>query len=230
MMNEAINLVSFGNFGLQLVIMITVSIVCTIALSMLLHHIDHEVKFVPIILLLILIFAVSEHFHLPALIFILIFGLTIGNMNQFSRFEWYKRSNIYNLKKEIKKFKELTIEGAFLIRALFFILFGFLIDTSDIINPETFIWSISLVALILIFRAIQLKLSGMHMRPLLFIAPRGLITILLFLSIGSENSIPYVNKSLIIQVILLTAIIMTFALIVFPTKHAEEDEENAVPS
>jgi hypothetical protein len=52
------------------------------------------------------------------------------------------------------------------------------------------------------------------MFPLLFVAPRGLITILLFLSIDPLSTIPEVNKSLIIQVILLTAVIMMIGLMV----------------
>lgn len=49
--------------------------------------------------------------------------------------------------------------------------------------------------------------------PLLFIAPRGLITILLFLKIPLPNKIPLVNKALVIQVIVLTALIMMIGLI-----------------
>ena len=42
--------------------------------------------------------------------------------------------------------------------------------------------------------------------PLLFVAPRGLITILLFIGIPEALKIHLVNKALIIQVIVLTAL------------------------
>jgi hypothetical protein len=45
------------------------------------------------------------------------------------------------------------------------------------------------------------------------VAPRGLITILLFLSIAPEHKILLINKSVIIQVILLTAFVMMLGLI-----------------
>jgi hypothetical protein len=48
----------------------------------LLNKIDHHIKFVPIILLIILIYEISKIFHLPALIFILVFGLSIGNLDE----------------------------------------------------------------------------------------------------------------------------------------------------
>jgi len=56
------------------------------------------------------------------------------------------------------------------------------------------------------------------LRPLLFIAPRGLVTILLFLSIESAHHISLVNKSLIIQVIILTSLLMMIGLMTNKTK------------
>ena len=56
--------------------------------------------------------------------------------------------------------------------------------------------------------------------PLLFIAPRGLITILLFLSIEPVQAIPLINESLIIQVIVLTAFVMMFGLM--KNKHTKD--------
>ena len=47
---------------------------------------------------------------------------------------------------------------------------------------------------------------------MLFIAPRGLITILLFLSIPASQTIEIANNSLIIQVIILTALVMMVGL------------------
>ena len=116
------------------------------------------------------------------------------------------------LSNEVNKFKELTIEGAFLIRALFFLLFGYLIETSEVLNADTVIWALAIVFFIFAIRLIQLKLSKLPLKPLLFVAPRGLITILLFLSIEKTNTISLVNKSLIVQVIILTALLMMFGL------------------
>ncbi|MFO7723341.1 MAG: hypothetical protein R6V49_08995 [Bacteroidales bacterium] len=116
------------------------------------------------------------------------------------------------LDREVEKFKELTNEATFLVRALFFLIFGFLIETREILNLETLLWAIPIVMLIYLFRIIQLKLSRLPLRPLLFMAPRGLITILLFLSIDPGQQITQVNQSLVIQIVLLTAIVMTVGL------------------
>lgn len=211
-LNSTFGLDSFGHFGLQFLLIIVVSFVASIALSLLLSKIDHHIKFVPIILLIILIFTISEIYHLPALIFIMVFGLFIGNLDEFGRFKWINKFHPETLNEEVKKFKELTAEGAFLLRSIFFLLFGYLIETEEIINPDTFLWALGIVGIIFSIRTIQLSLSKLPLFPLLFVSPRGLITILLFLTISFENNISLVNKSLIIQVILLTALIMMFGL------------------
>ena len=211
-LNETIDTVSFGLFSLQLLIITVVSFIATIGLSYLLNKIDHHIKFIPIILLVVLIYAVSKVYHLPGLIFILIFGLSIGNLDELKQFKWIEKFKPDELNKEVKKFKELIIEGAFLVRALFFLLFGYLIETIEVLNTDTLLWSVSIVFFIFAFRTIQLKLSKLPLRPLLFVAPRGLITILLFLSIEPTHTISLVNKSLIIQVIILTALVMMFGL------------------
>ena len=224
-LNNSIDSHSFTEFGLQLLIIVVISLVATIALALLLGKIDHHVKFVPIILLVILIYAISKLFHLPGLIFILIFGLSIGNLNQVRRIKWVRRFNTDALQNEIQKFRELTVEGAFLIRALFFILFGYLLDTNEILNLQTIVWSVGISITIFLLRAVQLKLSRLPLMPLLFVAPRGLVTILLFLSIPVANSIPLINKSVIIQVILISSLVMTFGLIANAKKEKKEEEE-----
>jgi len=60
---------------------------------------------------------------------------------------------------------------------------------------------------------------------LLFVAPRGLITILLFLSIIPAQQLELVNKSLIVQVIILTALIMMFGLMAFPMSEKVDELE-----
>jgi len=209
---------TFGNFGIQLIIIVVISFVATIGLTILLRKIEHHIKFIPIILLVILIYTVLEIYKLPSLIFILTFGLFIGNLYKFKKFKWIKKLHPEELKIEDQKFKEITIETAFLVRALFFILFGFLLQTSEIINTDTLLLSGGIVAVIFMFRIIQLKISHLPLKPLLFVAPRGLITILLFLSIVPAQRLVLVNKSLIVQVIVLSAFVMMFGLMAFPEK------------
>ncbi len=225
-LNNVIDGNSIGNFGLQILIMLLISFVATVFLAFLLSRIDHHIKFAPIVLFIILIFAISEIYHLPALIFIMIFGLLMGNFDEFGKYKWVQYFKPQTLEKEVHKFKELTIEAAFLVRSLFFILFGFLIKTEDVLNPHTFELAVGIVVLIYLIRALQLKLFKVKLMPLLFIAPRGLITILLFIGIPDAIKIPLVNKALIIQVIVLTAFIMMFGLMFNKTKKESNDTDS----
>ena len=226
--NTSFGLETFGYFCLEILMIIAISFVATILLSFLLKKIKHHIKFVPIILLIILIYEISKIFHLPALIFILVFGLSIGNLDELRHYKWTQQFRLDLLNKEVAKFKELIIEATFLVRALFFLLFGYLIKTSEIINPDTFVWALGIVALLFFLRFIQLFVSKIPLFPLLFVAPRGLITILLFLGIAPENRVLLVNKSLIIQIILITAIIMMLGLMMTAKEKKKIIEEEEI--
>jgi Kef-type K+ transport system membrane component KefB len=212
-LNSTIGAETVGIFLLQLLIIAVISFVATLGLSFLLSKIDHHIKFAPIILLIILIYAVSKVYHLPGLIFILFFGLFLGNLDEMKNVSFINKLQPVALDREVKKFKEITIEATFIIRALFFLLFGYLIKTEEILNTQTLGWAAGTVTAIFVIRALILKLLKFSLNPLFFIAPRGLITILLFFSIDPGNYLSFVNKSLIIQVILFTAAVMMIGMI-----------------
>lgn len=213
-LNETINLHSIGEFFIELILTLVITVIATLGLTYLLSKIKHHVKFLPIILMVILIYSIAKIYHLPALIFILLFGLFLGNLKQMNSNWFIQKLQPEILEHEVLKFKELTVEFAFLIRALFFILFGFLINFSELLNIHSISWSIGIVLGIYLLRFFFLKLIKFEVKPLIFIAPRGLITILLFLSIPATQIIPLVNDSLIIQVIILSALIMMVGLMV----------------
>lgn len=221
--NETFGFSSLTQFVGQLLAIILISFVATGALSYLLSKIDHHIKFAPIILLIILIYNVSKVYHLPALIFILIFGLFLGNLDEIKRFGWVEKLKPNVLDREVAKFKEIVIEATFVIRVLFFLLFGYLMESAEIFNPNTFVWAVGIVAGIFVARAAALKIYGIPLSPLVFVAPRGLITILLFLSIPATQMIPLINKSLIIQIIILTALIMMAGLMLNKKGEPEKD-------
>jgi CDP-diglyceride synthetase len=77
---------------------------------------------------------------------------------------------------------------------------------------QTFPWAVLIVLAILLIRWAALKVIKLPTTPLLFIAPRGLITILLFITILPSESIDVANKSLIIQTIIISALVMMVGL------------------
>jgi len=223
--NEVLNFEAIGVFTLEMVLIALISLGATIGLIFLLNKIDHRIKFMPIILLILMVYAITKAYHLPALLFILFIGLYLGNLELFYKNKWLKNYDIYDLKKEVTKFHDLIIEGAFLIRSLFFIIFGFLIAPSDIVNIDTIGIALIIVAVIFLIRYIQLLIFKLPFKPLLFFGPRGLITILLYVSIPSIFSFELINQSLIIQVILLTAMLLMVGLIFFNEPDEKKDSE-----
>jgi len=212
-LNDNIGTQTFGHFSIELLIMLIITFIATLLLAGFLNKIKHHIKFIPMIVLVILIYAISKVFHLPALIFILIFGLFIGNIDELRHFKLIQKFHPTNFSTDVYKFREITTELAFLVRALFFMLFGFLIEISDVLNSKTILLAICITIGIFVIRFLVLKIFKMPTDPLVFIAPRGLITILLFLSIPITQQIEQINKSLITQVIILSAIIMMVGLI-----------------
>lgn len=206
--NEVFGFLTFANFFVQIFIIFIISFISTIGLSFLLRKIEHHIKFAPIIVLIILIYTISKEYHLPALVFILIFGLFLGNLEKIKQFGWMERMRPEILAREVDKFKDLNGEATFLIRSLFFMLFGYLIENSDIANLQSLAWAAGITLVIFLVRYISLKVLRVKMFPLLSIAPRGLITILLFLTIPQAQQIPIVNRSMILQVVIITSLVM----------------------
>ncbi|HPF00182.1 MAG TPA: cation:proton antiporter [Bacteroidales bacterium] len=211
-LNESFGWNTFGNFFLQILITLVISFAGIIGLSVLLHSITHHVKFVPIIMLLILLYAITKVLHLPGLIFIMLFGIFLANLQLLHKVKWVKVFHVESLKKEYLRFKEIVGEGSFLIRTLFFLLFGFMIKTEELLNIQSLPWALAITAGIFIIRFAFLKLLRIKEITFLYIAPRGLITILLFLSIAESDKIALINTSLVIQIVISTALIMMFGL------------------
>ncbi len=202
----------------QFLLMIIISIIASLILAILLGKIDHHIKYGPIIISIILIYEISKIYHLPALIFILFFGLVLGNIDELRGVRFLKNVRFTRLNREVMLFKDVVIEATFVVRSLFFLVLGFVLETEDIINVESLRWSLSIVVLIFVVRFILLKIAKLDVQPLVFIAPRGLITILLFLAIVPADKVPFLNQSILIQIILMTTIIMMIGVILSDKK------------
>ena len=213
MRNDSVNFGSFITFFTQILIILVISLVASLGLALLIKKIDHHVKFIPIIVMIILIYFIAKIYHLPALVFILIFGLFLNNLDELTRFKFVKKLQPEKLNLEVREFAKLIGEVSFLVRTIFFLLFGYTITSDVLLNSETVPFAFGAVGIIILVRVIQLKVLKIDLSPLLFVAPRGLVTIMLFLSIPLSKSFDFINSSLIIQVIILTAVVMMVGLL-----------------
>jgi len=202
-------------FSFEIVITIIFSVVISGILAFMLLKIEHTVKHIVILTTVVLIYALAKLIHWPSLIVILIFGLIINNHHLFPQSVMRKIVSFREFGNSLKPFKQITGEMTFLVRSFFFLIFGFYTSTSEIFKFENLIWSLGICAGIFIMRGLFFKfILRREVVPLLFFAPRGLITILLFLSIPSELKLPFLTEGLITQTIFLTILLMSIGNLV----------------
>ena len=217
------NYTSFGKglFGLflDLILTVVVSVIFSAGLALILHKISHHVKYVIITTVVVLVYALAKLAHMPSLLVVLIFGLVMNNSHLFKNKRAQKIIDFENFSHELNSFKHITGELTFIIRSFFFIMFGYYTTVLDLIDLHNLLLASIISASIFIMRALYLKVFlKKSLNPLLFFAPRGLITILLFLNIPPAQLLPFMNKGLITQVIFMTILLMSFGNIIFSGK------------
>lgn len=208
--NNHVRITSFGIFALELLLMSVITIAASLLLALMIKNIRHHVKYAPVIITLILVYMLAKTLHLPALLFVLFTGLFLANMDRLKKWSlpFFKRLDPGGFNHEIEKFSGMVAEGTFLIRALFFLIFGFLITPEEVTNQDSMLFAGLTFLLLISYRFIILYLLKQPLHPLLFLAPRGLITVLLYISIEPELHASVINKSYITQVILMTAVFL----------------------
>ncbi len=198
----------------NIILTIIISLVASYALILIFQKIKSQVKLFLLIAVLLLLYALGKKMHLSSLIIILIFGLVIANMKLFfagklSKFLHFEKAHhIYH------ELHTITAETAFVVRTFFFVVFGITIVVSSLFNIEVAIISTLIIASIYVIRFVVLRIFvGKDILPQLFIAPRGLITVLLFYAIPAEAQIATFEPGILLFVIIGTSLIMTGAMI-----------------
>ncbi len=198
-------------FTFEILATIILSVVFSSALAYILHKINHHVKYIIITTAIILVYSLAKLVHLPSLLVVLIFGLVMNNNHLFQNKFSSKVIDFQSFDSELVSFKHITGELTFIIRSFFFIMFGFYTNILDVLDIDSLIFASIVTVAIFILRAVFFKtVIKIPLNPLLFFAPRGLITILLFMNIPEDLLLPSMNKGLITQIIFLTILMMTF--------------------
>ncbi len=202
-------------FFLNLALTIGISLIASYAIIFIFQNIKSHVKLFLMIAVLLLLYALGKKMHLSSLIIILTFGLVISNMKVFFQGILGKWLDFSKAKHIYEGLHIITVETAFVIRTFFFVIFGLTITLSTLLSAEVAMISILIIATIYIIRLVVLRIGvGADFSPQVLIAPRGLITILLFYAIPKEAIVPEFNPAILLFIIIGTSLIMTFALIV----------------
>ncbi|MCO4814364.1 MAG: cation:proton antiporter [Flavobacteriales bacterium] len=208
----------FWEIALNIMGTIILSVIVAYVMVYLFQHLQMQVKLFLIIGILLLLFAVGKYFHLSSLLLILAFGLVLNNTEVFFQGRLKKIFDAEKVKPILHDFHTLTLESAFLVRTFFFVIFGLSISISSLYNFEVAVNSFAIVAILYLIRFILLRVFAKeYMFPEVFIAPRGLITVLLFFVLMKNDSFHIANfdTGLLLYPILITSIIMMIALITY---------------
>ena len=201
--------------GGQILGVIVVSLLITFCLFQLLQKIEHHVKFFLILALLILVYAFGKYFHLPALVTIFIFGLFLSNVNALLPGFLKRRLDLEETEKGLHEFHILTAESTFLVKTFFFLFFGFSIKITDFTSTEPFVYGLIIFGIMWALRYVYFTVTTFKLSPspLVFISPRGLISILLFLQIAEikflEGTAVLIDEKVLLVVILSSMLVMT---------------------
>ncbi|HNS17010.1 MAG TPA: cation:proton antiporter [Bacteroidales bacterium] len=216
LINEEINTSSFVWLGLDTLIIVVISSVFCLLLLYIIGRINHPVKFFLILAILILVYSLGRLWHLSTLIIVLALGLFLNNADQI-RLPFFRKYFMYpRYREDLLQLHRLSAESAFLVRTFFFVIFGFIISLHELNNWGVARYGLIILAVIYFIRAVYLKcFNRSGLRPELFIIPRGLISILLFLTIPGTFRIPGIDNGLLFLVILATSILMSVGLMTF---------------
>ena len=213
-----------GGFVTGLLITILVSAVASYGLIYIFQNIKTQVKTFLLIAILILLYAIGKQLHLSSLIIILVFGLVISNSHLFFPGFLKKTIKPESIKTLYHELHIVTGETAFIVRTFFFIIFGITIVLSSLLSIQVILVSVIILATIYGLRLVLFRLfMGKDIFPTVYIAPRGLITVLLFFAIPKELQVEQFQSGILLFIIIATSIVMTWAMLRANKKDVEDE-------
>ena len=197
----------------KLIVTSALGLVGALALTYVLKVTERRHTFFLILALLLLVYAVGKLLHLPTLLVILVFGLLVNNLDRVrERFPMLRVPELPG--HTLDEFRMLNDESSFVVRSFFFVILGYSIAPSDLVDPSA--WAVAGGLLVVIY-SVRAAGLGIWARPealrLSLLAPRGLVTIILYLSIPVGLQVAQVGASVLSLVVVLTAVVMGVGLV-----------------
>jgi NhaP-type Na+/H+ or K+/H+ antiporter len=222
---EGMRQLSFA-IGSNIVLTLVISVALCYGLLYIIQNIKGDAKFFLFLAVLVLLYAVGKMFHLSSLIIILMFGLLLRNYKVllFGRLrEWLNDAKIDGL---FDQFKMITSETAFLVRTFFFVVFGMTLPLASLFSWKVWLISVIFLAVTYILRfGLFYVVERKDTLPQTFIAPKGLITVLLFFAIPESLRAEKFEGAVLFVVIIATSLIMAWALIASKSTNSKNGEE-----
>ena len=225
MVKSTSNQGSYVSVFSDLISVIIFSVIISYVLIYIFQNIKGHVKLFLLIAVLLLLYAVGKIFHFPSLIIILIFGVMLSNYKVFFKGVLMNFIDKDKVESVLYDMRVVTAETAFVVRTFFFIIFGWSVILGSLLSFKVIGMGLVVLAIIYIVRAITLLIfNGKDIILQLFLAPRGLVTILLFFAIPKELNIGNEFQGVFLFVVLVSCLIMAWSLISEKNKTSQINE------
>ncbi|MGM0621019.1 MAG: cation:proton antiporter [Bacteroidota bacterium] len=213
--------------GGNIIITVAVSVILSYVLLYLIQNIKGSARFFLFLSVLVLLYSVGKMLHLSSLIMILMFGILLRNHKVVLFKQLDDWLNDKRIKSVFNEFNMIINETSFLVRTLFFVVFGMTLPLETLLS--SYVWLISGIFLLVSYLLRFLLYYIFEKRNIasqVFIAPRGLISILLFFAIPESLRREGFESGVLFVVIIATGIIMAVSLI---ATRKEKDQNGANP-
>ena len=207
---------SIDTFALDLIGGGAVSLAVAAAAAVVLYYfvtqIVGHVRFLPLLAGLVFLYAIGKELHLSPLIVVLVCGLLINNPHLVHWHAGLRALHNDDYEGTLAEFKGLVAELTFATKSLFFLLLGYWTDVRTMLSVRAWLIAVAGIALILASRWLILRaLRQPSTAALVWIAPRGLITVLLFLSAHDTGQIDAFPFGAVMLIVLATAAMTALA-------------------
>ena len=221
---DLIGTTSLVSLFLQILGVIVISLAITYVLFRLIRQIDHHVKFFLILALLILVYAFGKLLHLPALVTIFIFGIFLSNVKSLLPRFLKNYLDLDQTEKELHEFHILTAESTFIVRTFFFLFFGFSIQLTDFNSIQPLFYGGLIILVMLLLRYVYFTATTFKIKPssLVYMSPRGLISILLFIQLKEVEFIDLTTSPIDERVLLIVILISMLVMLIGTLKKSEQ--------
>jgi len=181
-------------------------------LALLLMRIDGHIRFIPLLAGLFGLYAAGKLLHLSPLILVLLFGLVLNNPRMITRLRPFQGWMDDTYEETLDSFKVIIMELSFAVRGFFFILLGYWTDLAHLASPHAWLAALMILGVIYGTRHLMLRLGAFPLRnTLTWLAPRGLITVLLYLNAKEVLSLPGYLDGAVMLVVLVSAAMVGLA-------------------
>lgn len=193
-----------------------VSVLAAMAAALLLFYfinqIAGQVRFLPILAGLVFLYTAGKEVHLSSLLVVLVCGLVINNPRLVTWHATFRGLKSERYEQTLAEFKGLVAELTFATKSFFFLLLGYWTDITEMRSITAWLVTIAGIAAILASRWLILKLLRRPAKvQIVWIAPRGLITVLLFLSARETGKLDAFPIGSVMLVVLVTSALTALA-------------------